>query len=111
MWTNTNKLLSKGFIGIKTGVTHAAGPCLATYLKGKKRSYIVVLLNCKSVDQRWIDTLKIIEHCQLKIKNGMGEDIKCKPNDKIDLNSEDNNEEFEIEKDEISLSYNQNQIV
>lgn len=34
-WLNTNKLLSKGFIGIKTGVTYPAGPCLATYLKSK----------------------------------------------------------------------------
>lgn len=25
-WTNTNKLLNKGFVGIKTGVTYPAGP-------------------------------------------------------------------------------------
>lgn len=28
-WKNTNKLLDKGFIGIKTGITDNAGPCLA----------------------------------------------------------------------------------
>lgn len=55
-WTNTNKLLNKGFVGIKTGVTYPAGPCLVTHLKKKKRSYIVVLLNCRSLEQRWIDT-------------------------------------------------------
>ena len=29
MWTNTNRLLSEGFDGIKTGITDTAGPCLA----------------------------------------------------------------------------------
>ena len=30
VWFNTNKLLESGFIGIKTGHTDAAGPCLAS---------------------------------------------------------------------------------
>lgn len=31
IWENTNKLLRrKGFVGVKTGVTVTAGPCLAT---------------------------------------------------------------------------------
>jgi D-alanyl-D-alanine carboxypeptidase len=31
VWENTNKLLRrKGFIGVKTGVTVTAGPCLAS---------------------------------------------------------------------------------
>lgn len=75
-WTNTNKLLGKGFVGIKTGITRPAGPCLATHLKSKKRSYIVVLLNSWSIEQRWIDTWKIIEYCQLKIRCGLIKDIK-----------------------------------
>ena len=30
-WDNTNKLLNvNGFIGVKTGVTPAAGPCLSS---------------------------------------------------------------------------------
>ena len=30
-WTNTNKLLNvEGFVGVKTGVTPAAGPCLSS---------------------------------------------------------------------------------
>ena len=29
IWRNTNKLLEKGFCGIKTGITDHAGPCLA----------------------------------------------------------------------------------
>jgi hypothetical protein len=33
IWKNTNKLLEKGFYGIKTGITDNAGPCLAAALK------------------------------------------------------------------------------
>ena len=33
-WDNTNKLLRvEGFIGVKTGVTPAAGPCLSSFFK------------------------------------------------------------------------------
>lgn len=95
-WQNTNKLLSKGFVGIKTGVTQTAGPCLATYLKWKKRSYIVVLLNWSSLDQRWVDTYKVIEHWQLKIKCGMANDIKLPKEPEI--------EEEEIISDSINFS-------
>ena len=35
-WKNTNKLLDKGYEGIKTGVTDAAGPCLASSFKKEK---------------------------------------------------------------------------
>ena len=75
-WNNTNKLLERGFIGIKTGVTHSAGQCLATYLKWKKRSYIVVLLNWSSAEQKFKDAWKVIEHCQLKIRWGLINEMK-----------------------------------
>jgi D-alanyl-D-alanine carboxypeptidase (penicillin-binding protein 5/6) len=29
-WINTNKLLDKGFLGVKTGITNAAGACLSS---------------------------------------------------------------------------------
>lgn len=53
-WYNTNKLLSKGYVGIKTGVTNTAGPWLAAYITKKKRSYLVILLNSRSMDARWV---------------------------------------------------------
>lgn len=57
-WENTNKLLVKGFEGIKTGVTDNAGPCLATAIRGKM--YIVItLLNSKSMDARWDEAQSI----------------------------------------------------
>lgn len=56
-WQNTNKLLEEGFEGIKTGITDAAGPCLASSFRIKKADnkneevhLIVILLNCKSMD-------------------------------------------------------------
>ena len=49
-WKNTNKLLSKGYWGIKTGVTPTAGPWLAAFISKKKRSYLVILLNSRSMD-------------------------------------------------------------
>lgn len=35
IWFNTNKLLTNGFCGIKTGITGSAGPCLANFIKLK----------------------------------------------------------------------------
>lgn len=60
-WINTNKLLWKGWDGIKTGITDSAGPCLASALtlneNGKegtlKKQYVVIVLNCQSMDIRW----------------------------------------------------------
>ncbi|OMJ91093.1 hypothetical protein SteCoe_6456 [Stentor coeruleus] len=48
-WENTNKLLNKGFSGIKTGVTNKAGPCLCSSYE----NVIVTLLNSKSMEDRW----------------------------------------------------------
>ena len=53
-WINTNKLLDKGFIGVKTGITDAAGPCLVTSLKDDKGIWaICVILGCRSMEKRW----------------------------------------------------------
>ena len=52
IWKNTNKLLKKGWEGIKTGNTPAAGSCLASYREGV---YIVVL-NCCNLEARFTET-------------------------------------------------------
>jgi len=59
-WINTNKLLGKGFNGVKTGVTLSAGPCLCVSYS-KDVQVVVVLLNCKSMDDRWVDAKKLVE--------------------------------------------------
>lgn len=55
-WTNTNKMLERGFNGVKTGITPNAGPCLASSIEISGRSLVIVLLNSKSVSARWIET-------------------------------------------------------
>ena len=63
LWENTNKLLgpNSGFNGIKTGITDAAGPCLASSYQKDNDFFIVVVLNSKSMEQRWIEVPKLVE--------------------------------------------------
>jgi len=62
-WENTHQMLGqKGVNGIKTGVTQSAGPCLCTsILVTDKYSipFIVVLLNCRDMEIRWMETWKL----------------------------------------------------
>lgn len=69
-WRNTHKCFDDPrFLGGKTGITVAAGPCLASIMKMKNRSSIVViLLNCKrrfilgaSIQARVNETKKIVD--------------------------------------------------
>ena len=58
-WENTHQLLQSKpslYIGIKTGVTTAAGPCLASCFEVKGRRFIVIVLNCKNMKFRMRDT-------------------------------------------------------
>lgn len=44
-WINTNKLLGiDGWIGTKTGITDAAGPCLAACFERESHFFLVVIL-------------------------------------------------------------------
>ena len=53
-WINSNKLLElPGFGGVKTGITEAAGPCLASCYEKNGHCFIVILLQCKSMEARW----------------------------------------------------------
>lgn len=61
IWFNTNKLLEKGFLGVKTGVTDTAGPCLVASMRlgntgkdSKKEPWcLCVILGCRSMEKRW----------------------------------------------------------
>lgn len=67
-WENTQKLLwSKGVNGVKTGVTISAGPCLSTSISKDGYDLIVVLLNCKSLDARWVETHKLANWCAARM--------------------------------------------
>jgi D-alanyl-D-alanine carboxypeptidase (penicillin-binding protein 5/6) len=54
-WKNTHKLLEEdGWCGVKTGVTPAAGPCLAScYGRGRQGRVFVVLLGCETMELRY----------------------------------------------------------
>ena len=39
-------------MGIKTGITDAAGPCLATSIQIKNCDMIAIVLNCQSLEHR-----------------------------------------------------------
>ena len=57
VWKNTNKLLDrKGYKGIKTGITSAAGGCLATYYHNKGANFITVVLGSRDQHARFLDT-------------------------------------------------------
>jgi serine-type D-Ala-D-Ala carboxypeptidase (penicillin-binding protein 5/6) len=65
IWENTNKLLRRsGFVGIKTGITVTAGPCLAAAYEFKDKTYISVILRAPKVSARFKDT-RILLHWAL----------------------------------------------
>lgn len=59
-WENTHKLLDNPNVdGVKTGITQSAGPCLCTALKSPDLNVIVVLLNSKTMEIRFAETMKL----------------------------------------------------
>ena len=66
IWKNTNRLLFKvrECIGIKTGITPGAGPCLSTAFRVGHREVVIVVLNCATLIDRYEDTEKIYRYCR-----------------------------------------------
>lgn len=60
-WENTNQLLTKGFEGVKTGITNSAGPCLCASIRRKDSHLVITVLNSKSMNHRWIEVPKLAE--------------------------------------------------
>lgn len=60
-WENTHRMIGqKGVSPIKTGVTNSAGPCLSTAVElDPNAQLVIVLLGCKDMDCRWIETFKL----------------------------------------------------
>ncbi len=63
MWENTNKLLGTvdGFIGCKTGITDIAGPCFSGVFETKSDRIWVIVLNSRSMEQRWVEVPLMVE--------------------------------------------------
>lgn len=67
-WENTNFLLhTPGFNGLKTGITEAAGPCLAASYQREGHFLTIVILACKSMEARWQETSLLVEWAKAKI--------------------------------------------
>ena len=54
-WENTNKLLDRGYKGVKTGITSVAGPCLSSYYETDKIGICCIVLGCKVLADRFND--------------------------------------------------------
>ncbi len=68
-WENTNKLLAKGFCGVKTGITPAAGPCLACCFQGSPGvNLVLVVLACKTMEHRWDEIVQMRDWALLQLR-------------------------------------------
>jgi len=62
-WSNTNHLLQRepqSCTGIKTGITWAAGPCLAASMRRERYHCCVIILACCSTESRWYEVPKLV---------------------------------------------------
>lgn len=66
-WENTNKLLQRGYEGVKTGVTDAAGPCLCASWKEGETRVIVTVLGSKSMEERWEEVPRLVTWARTRL--------------------------------------------
>ena len=60
-WTNTNLLLGqKGVIGMTTGNTYTAGPCLCAAFEVNGYLLVVTITNCKTPERRWEEVKRLV---------------------------------------------------
>ena len=63
VWENTNKLLNReDCIGVKTGVTPSAGPCMAVGFENNSRITLVILLRSQNMEQRFNEAVHLYEY-------------------------------------------------
>nr|QBH22554.1 D-alanyl-D-alanine carboxypeptidase family protein [Philasterides dicentrarchi] len=75
IWKNTNELLGKyGCLGIKTGVTPWAGPCMSTAFNYQGRYLIIVLLRADQITHRFSESVEILNWTISKYKQWECED-------------------------------------
>ncbi len=59
----------KGFIGVKTGVTVTAGPCLSTCYEINNKIFIIVVLKTSKLSRRFKETRKILGKVLSRLNN------------------------------------------
>lgn len=73
-WENTNKLLRRdGFLGLKTGITVTAGPCLAAAYNFRDKTYISVILRAAKVSSRFKETRLLLHWSLCKLYKDLSE--------------------------------------
>jgi D-alanyl-D-alanine carboxypeptidase len=92
------------FIGIKTGITVTAGPCLATGYKFRDKIYVCVVLRAPKVSRRFKETRKLLAWTLEKLYKGTlteAEEQKLlklkKNNQELDSDHSEDEEEFNYE--------------
>lgn len=60
-------LFQPGFNGLKTGITDNAGPCLSASYTKDGYNFIIVILNCKTMEGRWEEIRQLVEWAKAKI--------------------------------------------
>lgn len=69
-WENTNRLLFRGYCGIKTGSTNGAGFCLASWFRKSGCNLLVIVLGASSTEHRFQETLQLTrEIVSERVKN------------------------------------------
>jgi serine-type D-Ala-D-Ala carboxypeptidase (penicillin-binding protein 5/6) len=97
-WTNTNKMLDyDGYNGIKTGVTPAAGPCLASCYEKADLHIITILISSRSMEHRWVETKRLVKWAGVKHKLDIAHQ-NAKENATITHHSNNNPNRIEVFK-------------
>ena len=55
-----------GYVGCKTGITDAAGPCLSAVYHKDGYNFVIILLNAKSMEVRWQEVPQLVEFAKAK---------------------------------------------
>ena len=66
-------LRREGFIGIKTGITVTAGPCLATAYNFRDKTYVCVVLRASKVSGRFKETRFLLHWALSKLFKDLNE--------------------------------------
>ena len=79
-WQNTNRLLKDDpyCTGIKTGITWAAGPCLAASMRRDNYHVCIVILSSCSPDSRWFEVPKLVNWGVKKMQKIKSSQLKPK---------------------------------
>jgi len=58
-WASGNILLNRGYNGVKPGWTPSAGPCVASSFEKDNLHLVIVLIQTKAKDNRWVEVPKL----------------------------------------------------